>query len=708
MKTENSGGGQSQSGETIGHKDQYKNSNEKSIEKPYNPYLKSYEKKTKNFKLPEKIFQHSIGVQNILQNTRMSKYIENIEQNLEGLIIPERCEQTLQFDTDLGENVYLLCKTEEILPKVHIKNAVLENKNGKIRLTFRNLNCFPVKITQKDFECLEFEKIKNYNIFLIKTPKINESEKRFQFIIDNLDMSYCEKEEIKHIKKLCKENTDCFFINGDPINHTDLMEHSIEVKLGSKPVFTKQYRLPESQKREINKQLEKMEREGIIEKCIASGWNSPLLLVPKAGKEGEEKKFRLVVDFRKLNELTIPMQFPIPHTDQIIDTFGGAKFFSTLDLNGAFYQIKLKREDRKYTSFQNNFFSYQFVSMPQGLCTSPATMQQAAHLLLEDLLHRGVRIYMDDIVVYSKTLKEHIGLLEEIFLRLRKHNFKLKIEKCFFLKKEIEYLGFIISEKGTLPNPNKTRCIDEYPRPQTVVEIQRFLGLCNYYRKFINNFAKMAKSLYYLCSKDVPFLWNNSCENAFNDLKKAITSPPVLAFPDFNETFVVHTDASNVAVGSVISQLDRPIQFASRTLNSAQRNYSTIERELYAIIFALEVFRHYLLGFEFILYCDHKPLIYLFNSKRHESKMYRWRTQLSDYRFKILYKEGKQNGVADALSRIETGEPKTLEEVLRNTDTKLLRALTRAKNKELQILSKMKTKTLKIQTILNPICIGKI
>lgn len=345
MKEKNSKGCESQNDNTISQVNQYKNFNKNLPKKTYNPYLKSSNIKIKNYKIPEKIFQKSIQVRHLSQNTRMSEYVKtNIGCNQIGIIIPERCEQILEIDTHLENKNHLLCTTEEILPNVRIKNKVLENKCGKIQLVIQNFNEFPIKLTQNNFKSLKFEQTKNYHVFSLKIPQINDTNDRFQFINKKLDTSHCNDKEKEIIRKLCKDNTDCFFIDGDPINHTDLIEHSIELKPGSKPVFTKQYRLPESQKREIRKQLEKMESEGIIEKCVASGWNSPLLLVPKASKEGEEKKFRLVVDFRKLNESTVPMQFPIPHIDSIIDTFGGACYFSTLDLNGAFYQIKLRKD----------------------------------------------------------------------------------------------------------------------------------------------------------------------------------------------------------------------------------------------------------------------------------------------------------------------------------------------------------------------------
>lgn len=655
----------------------------------YNPYLKTSNKKHyKQFILPQKTFHTKIKVRNLYDNNKISNYIKNnVANHCNGIIIPERCEQIIEIATSLEKNNNLICKTKEILPKVYIKNAVLQNEKGKIRMIVQNFNNFPIKLTQTEFDSLDLIQTKHYNVFSFKNSKSIDPNDRLKIIYDKLNLTHCTKEELNIINHLCQQNTECFFIDGDPMNHTNLIEHSIELKPDSKPVFTKQYRLPESQRREIRKQLEKMEQEGIIEKTTNSEYNSPILLVEKHTNKGEEKKFRLVVDFRKINEITIPIRFPIPNIDSIIDTFSGAKFFSTMDLNGAFHQIKLRESDRKYTAFQSDLFRYQYTSMPQGLCTSPFTMQEAANLALQDLFSRGVRIYIDDIVIFTKTLEEHIELLKEVFARLKKFNLKLKAEKCFFFKKQIEFLGFVITEHGSLPNPNKTDCIKQYPQPKSVVEIQRFLGLCNYYRKFINNFAKIAKPMYNLCQKDVPFIWNRACETGFNDLKNALSTPPILIFPDFNETFVVHTDASSVAVGAVLSQFDKPIQYASKTLNAAQRNYSTIERELFAIIFALETFRHYLLGFEFILYSDHKPLIYLFNSKRHQSKLYRWRTCLSDYNFKILYKSGSQNIVADALSRIQFEQPKSLHEIVPNMETKFVQAITRSRAKQLTVSS---------------------
>lgn len=229
-------------------------------------------------------------------------------------------------------------------------------------------------------------------------------------------------------------------------------------------------------------------------------------MVPKKDAAGEKTDFRLVVDYRKLNEASISIQFPIPQIHSIIDRLGKCKYFSCLDLHGAFYQIKLNENSKNYTTFENNNFSYRFISMPQGLQTSPAVMQNAVNLLFKEILNNGVKIYLDDIIIYTSTLSEHIKLLKEVFEKLRSHSFKLKITKCQFLMKEIQYLGFIINEHGCAPNPKKIECI--YPKPSCVLDIQKFLGLCNYFSQHIANYAKIAKPLYTLLKKGVDFDWN--------------------------------------------------------------------------------------------------------------------------------------------------------------------------------------------------------
>lgn len=642
--------------------------------------MKNKNKSEKIFDFPEKKFGTEISPSKLLGDSSIDLYIRKLYTASDQIFttVPELSIKIVSLKTKLPNGDYVIDRTSLPTALTCTLNSIVRVEQNKIFIAIENSNNFPVNIWSSDFSNICYSKLQNFNILHIK----NNISDRFDYIKSKLNLTHCTEQQESLIASLCDEFSDCFFIKGDTINHTDIITHSIELKPDTTPKFVKQYRLPESQKREIQKQLDTMEQEGVIEKCRASGWNSPIILVPKSDESGEKTKFRLVVDFRKLNECTVPIQFPIPHIDTIIDRLANCKFFSTLDLYGAFYQIKLDEKSRQCTTFQNEKFSYRFISMPQGLNTSPAAMQNAANLLLDDLLQKGIEIYLDDIIVFTKTIDEHIILLREIFVRLRKHNFKLKVEKSKFLKKEIDYLGFIINENGCSPNPLKIDCVRNFPQPANVTETQRFLGLCNYYRKFINNYAHIARPLYNTLKKDTSFTWSVACEESFNTLKKALTSPPVLQFPNFEEPFIVTVDASGVAIGGVLSQgqipHDRPIQYVSRVLNKAQCNYSTIEKEMYAIVSIVTTFRHYLLGFNFILFTDHRPLTYLFNLKNPSGKLYRWRLSLSEYHFKIVYKPGSQNVVADALSRIDY-QPIELKSLLNEPENAVVAAITRSR-----------------------------
>lgn len=526
-------------------------------------------------------------------------------------------------------------------------------------------NAFPVR----SLKYIDVTTIEGINDTLNEVLNTEDGfNQRTNTIFNTLDLSHCSAEEKEEMFKLCEKFNEAFQLEGDPLRHTDVINHEIDLKPGTTPIFTRQYRIPESQKEEIQRQLDELESRGIIEKSN-SPWNSPLLLVPKKDGEKGEKKYRLVIDYRRLNAVTQPLSYPIPLVDEIIDQMQGAIIFTTLDLQGAFHQIPMHPRCKEYTAFSTSWEKYHFNSCPFGLVGSPYTWLRAIHTVLKGIIGSGVYVYMDDIIIYSKTLKEHIKTLELVIKRLIKHNLKLNMEKSLFMRSQVAYLGHIISKDGIKVDSKKTDCVAKFPRPNSVVEVQRFLGMCNYYRRYVQNYAKIAKPLYILCKKDIPFIWNASSEEAFNKLKKMLITSPVLIYPNFNETFIVTTDASDYAVGAVISQgnipYDKPIQYFSKTLAEAQTRYSTIEKELLAIVLALENFRHYLYGREFLIITDHKPLTFLFNTKNVNNRLYRWRLNLMEFNFKIAHKQGVQNVVADALSRIKNEEEEKKDTILR-------------------------------------------
>ena len=397
-----------------------------------------------------------------------------------------------------------------------------------------------------------------------------------------------------------------------------------------------------------------MLHDGII-RASTSQWNAPLLVVPKKADSAGKPKLRIVIDFRKLNDLTIGDSFPLPNIEEILDQLGNAKYFSTLDLASGYHQIPMAEHDKPKTAFSTPYGHYEYNRMPFGLKNAPATFQRLMNSVLIGIQGLRCLVYLDDIVIYGSSLEDHNKRLTEVLQRLREANLKLQPDKCEFLRKEVNYLGHVISEDGISPDPAKLQAIRDFPEPQKVKDVQSFIGLAGYYRKFIKEFSKIAKPLTKLTKKTEKFAWAAEQQIAFNTLKEKLTTAPVLQYPDFTKEFNVTTDASDYAIGAVLSQgpigNDRPIAYASRILNRAEQNYSTTEKELLAIVWAVKHFRPYVYGTKFKIVTDHKPLIWLFNVNDPGSRLIRWRLKLEEYDYEIIHKAGRANANADALSR---------------------------------------------------------
>lgn len=503
--------------------------------------------------------------------------------------------------------------------------------------------------------------------------------KRIVFIIDKLILDHCTIEQKKIIWTIIASFPLQFYVDGDVLSSTDIIKHEIKLLPGSNVVNLRQYRIPHTQKKILEEIVNEHERQGIIEKC-QSNYNSPAIVIPKKGDNGEYTDFRLVVDYRKLNEITEVTNFPIPLIDDILDGLNGCSYFTTIDIKGAFHQILMEESSRDYTAFTANNFQYRWLRMPFGLSSAPLTWQRAINTILNQFIGRGVYVYLDDVIIHTKTEETHNEILWKIFELFKTHNLQLKISKCVFFAKQFDYLGHVITKDGIKANPKKLEAIKNFPIPKNVKKIQSFLGLCSYFRRYVRNFAQIAKPLSMLLKNEQPFIWSPLQQKSFDDLKQALIDQVVLSFPDFNQLFYVTTDASDVAIGAMLSQgelpNDRPISFYSKVLNETQKRYSTIEKELLAIVEAIKAFRVYLYGRFFVLITDHRPLCYLFNMKDCGSRLFRQKIELQDYNFKIIYRAGAQNHVADALSRLE---PLTIEEILEiNKKQENCFALTRA------------------------------
>lgn len=358
-----------------------------------------------------------------------------------------------------------------------------------------------------------------------------------------------------------------------------------------------------------------MLKNGIIRKSV-SQWNAPLLIVPKKPDASEKQKLRVVIDFRKLNDLTVGDSFPLPNITDILDQLGNAKYFTTLDLALGYHQIEMKESDKCKTAFFTPYGHYEFNRMPFGLKNAPATFQRLMNAMLSGLQGIKCLVYLDDIVIFGASLMEHNKRLREVLKRLRENQLKLQPDKCEILRKEVTYLGQIITENGISPDPAKLEAVKHFSIPKKVKDIQAFIGLAEYYRKFIEGFSKIAKPLTKLTKKGENFEWTQEQQNIFETLKEKLTTAPVLKYPEF----IVTTDTSDYAIGAILSQgqigQDRPIAYVSRVLSMAELNYSTTEKELLAIVWAVKHFRPYLYGTRFTIVTDHKSLVWLFNRPR--------------------------------------------------------------------------------------------
>lgn len=473
--------------------------------------------------------------------------------------------------------------------------------------------------------------------------------------LTKLRLDHTNEEERECIKKLCYEYRDIFYCDEMPLTFSNRAKHQIRTK-NEDPIFIRPYKQPPAQNIEIQNQVDKLLSSNVIRESH-SPWSAPVHLVPKKLDATGERKFRMVIDYRRLNEITTDDKYPLPNISDLFDKLGKSVYFSTIDLASGFHQIEVEEEDRQKTAFSTQSGHFEFMRMPFGLKTAPATFQRAMDNVLRGLQGLHCLVYLDDIIVYSSSLQEHVEKLRMVFERLKETNLKATLDKCEFFRKEVLYLGHMITKDGLKPNDDKIQAVINFPIPKTPTEIKSFLGLIGYYRKFIKDFAKITQPLTNCLKKRNKIVFTDEYRSAFERCKELLVNAPVLQFPNFSEPFVLTTDASNYALGAVLSQgpigADKPIAYASRTLNYAETRYSTIEKELLAIVWAVKNFRPYLYGRRFTIYTDHRPLAWLNSIKEPNSKLTRWKLRLAEFDYDIVYKNGKQNCVADALSRLK-------------------------------------------------------
>ena len=403
--------------------------------------------------------------------------------------------------------------------------------------------------------------------------------------------AHLTNDESEHLASLLNRYSHHFAESSDDLGRCDRVHHKINTGTAA-PCRQPPRRQPIG-KRDIEKQevLKMLERK-VIEPS-SSAWSSPIVLVTK--KDGST---RFCVDYRRLNDLTVKDAYPIPRVDECLDSLSGSKWFNCLDLNSGFWQIGLDPADKEKTAFATSLGLHQFTVMPFGLANAPSTFER----LMEDVL-RGYQweiclIYMDDVIVPSATFDDSITRLELVFRRLSEASLKLKPSKCILFQRRVKFLGHIVSEEGVSTDADKIKAVKEWPTPKNAKQVRSFLGLCSYYRRFVQGFAQIARPLHKLCEKSYKFVWSDEADDSFNSLKLALTTAPVLAYPILGQQFILDTDASEHSVGAVLSQVqneqERVIAYMSKTMNVHERAYCVTRKELLAVVLSLKNFHTYL------------------------------------------------------------------------------------------------------------------
>ena len=485
-----------------------------------------------------------------------------------------------------------------------------------------------------------------------QTPKSKE-------VVDVTDLkiqvgSNLTPEQKKSMIELITEYRHVFAATTEEMGRTNLVMHTIDTG-DSKPIRSQPYRHSLEERREMKRQIEENIAIGVLEPS-SSPWSSPVVFAKK--KDGT---LRLCGDFRKLNAITRKDVYPLPRIDDALDRLSGAKFFSSLDFIMGYHQVAMHPEHKEKTSIITPDGLYQYNVLPFGLCNAPAAFQRLVDKIFQHLKWTSVLIYLDDIVVFARNFEEHQSRLKEVFQSLEKANLTLKPSKCVFGANHLNYLGHIISEDGVAVDPEKTNAAANFPQPKNPTDVRSFLGLAGYYRRFVKNFTKIAAPLTKLTEKSTPFQWEDEQQQAFDELKKRLTSAPVLVYPDENAPTALHTDASGYGMGATLTQIqdgkERVVAYASQKFSSSEKKYSTTDRELLAVFYAVKKFRPYLHGRPFDIITDHHTLCHMLKLQDPSDRICNITMYLQKYDYTIKYKSGKKHTDADSLSRNPVDEP---------------------------------------------------
>ena len=563
----------------------------------------------------------------------------HIVRNVHDISIPARCQRFVEVTSDTPSGLtYLIegIEESECIRGVYVGRSFHERKPSQILVM--NPMEKPCRIPRGASLgiCTPAERVQRSTI---------RTDPQIQF---ELGDTLTRPQQRKILALLSAYEHRVFASPDRPFGKTTAGEHHIDVLPGTRPIAQRLRPTSPADKRVVRDEISKMAKYGVI-RPSSSAWASPIVLVKK--KDGA---IRFCVDFRRLNDVTVKDVFPLPRTSDMLESFEGARIFSTLDAAAGYWQVPLTEEAVEKTAFISSEGLFEFLVMPFGLCNAPATFQRIMNVLLAGLNGLSCLVYLDDIIVFSKDFDQHCQDLRAVLDRLVDAQILLKPSKCRFGVRQVEYLGHIVSAVGISPDPRKIERLKNFPTPKSITDVRAFLGFAGYYRRFILNFAMIAAPLFELLKSEQNFKWEPAQQHAFETLIASISSNAVLAHPQFGKPFLVDADASGTGIGGILSQVvdrkERPIAFVSRHLTDAEQKWHIREKEALAIIYALESFRHFLQGSEFVVRTDHSSLQWLLTAK--SGRLQRWALRLMEFGpYKIIHRSGKDHTNVDALSR---------------------------------------------------------
>ena len=627
---------------------------------------------------PLKIMKEKLLNSSTTESTNVLNYVSNFKERLYKA--REAAKENLQnaqakmkalFDTKTQERsfepgqkvlVFLPLQTDplkakyygpyKVLRKTSPVNYLIETPDRRKKTRLCHLN-----MMKAYYDRDEDEQMDQLPILTAVSPSEAESQEdlvegtghRFKNseIMNDLDqfLSHLDDEKKSDIKQLMKNSSNIF---GDTPSVTNLIEHDIEIQ-ESRPIKQRPYRADPIKQEQIKKEIAYMKENGIIENS-SSPWSSPCLVVPKA-----DGSSRLCTDFRKVNDVTIPDNYPLPRIADCVEKIGQSKFITKIDLLRGYYQIPLTERAKRISAFVTADGFYQYNVMAFGLRNAPSTFQRLANKLIQDL--DGCAVYLDDLVIFSETWQDHVRRLQHLFSRLEAANLTVNLAKSEIGKATINYLGFVVGHGKIKPMQAQVTAVLSYPIPKTRKELRRFLGMVSFYRAFCPNLSEILAPLTDMTSPNLTFGWNEECQVAFEKAKAILGSKPVLSIPQFDKPFKLRTDASQLGTGAVLFQIDEegnehPVAYYSKKFSPHQRHFSTVEKEAFAIISSLKHFEYYVQnGLQIEVFTDHNPLVFLQKMKNENQRLLRWSLQLQEFNIVIRHIPGSQNVIADCLSR---------------------------------------------------------